>query len=126
MRLSSPGIGAFVPVKKSAEFPLLRTRAGCDLCCSAVSPFHLHCMLCGAPMDGFSASKTCSAKCRATFKRERRRLQSILCWVVPDDRSGKKLRKWLPRRILGLPHTPVCKGSGARRRKKPTGKAVGG
>jgi predicted nucleic acid-binding Zn ribbon protein len=98
------------------------SRQSCPLC-ESHSVFHLHCMICRQPMDGFTASKTCSSSCRTLFKRERRRLKSILCWVIPDD-GGKKLRRWLPRRIVGVPHTGVYKPSGARRRKKGQVKGI--
>jgi hypothetical protein len=70
------------------------SRQSCPLC-ESHSVFHLHCMICRQPMDGFTASKTCSSS-----------------------------RRWLPRRIVGVPHTGVYKPSGARRRKKGQVKGI--
>jgi len=51
------------------------------------------------------------------------------CWIIPDDGSGRRLRRWLPLRFLAMQDTGVSKASGAHRAilpKKMTRKPKGG
>ncbi len=81
--------------------------AGCD----SGTPFHLHCIVCRAPLSGF-ARKTCSELCKQVAKSERRKLRTELCWIIPVSSPTKKFRRWIPKRLL---HTRVYKASQPRR-----------
>lgn len=94
----------------------------CPLCRTDRS-FHLHCAVCRGPVEGFTR-RTCSDDCRATLKRERRKRQSIQCWVSPMDGLGKKFRRWLPIRLVLTRHNGVFSASGPRRRDARDGKGV--
>ncbi len=86
------------------------SRRSCAMCDSG-GPFHLHCIVCRAPLSGFSR-KTCSELCKQVAKSERRKVRTELCWIIPVSSPTKKFRRWIPKRLL---HTRVYKASQTRR-----------
>lgn len=89
--------------------PRLRSSSGHNA--SAV----LHCMICCAEMPVSTLRKTCGPECRKIFKRMRRAVQSVRCWVTLFGGPGKRLLLWLPRKSVMRSDTPLSRASGAGR-----------
>ncbi len=74
----------------------------------------LHCMICCVEMPVSTLRKTCGPECRKIFKRLRRAVQSVRCWVSLVSEPGKRLLLWLPRKAVMRPDTGVSRGFRAR------------
>jgi predicted nucleic acid-binding Zn ribbon protein len=89
--------------------PRLRSSSGHNA--SAV----LHCMICCAEMPVSTLRKTCGPECRKIFKRMRRAVQSVRCWVTLFGGPGKRLLLWLPRKSVMRSDNPLSGASRAHR-----------
>lgn len=76
-------------------------------------PGALRCMICAGPMPVTTLRKTCSEACRRIFKALRRAASSVRCWIEPEDGSGRRFRRWIPRRFAEPLDTGVSKACGA-------------
>lgn len=107
---------------RSVVQPRLRSSTACKSAvvnlpcdrCERGSDFHLHCMVCRAPLEFSTTRKTCAGECRAVFKTERRKARSVRCWISREDAPGKRFRRWLPKRFATPRDTVVSKASAAR------------
>ncbi|MFQ5695416.1 MAG: DUF2116 family Zn-ribbon domain-containing protein [Terriglobia bacterium] len=74
--------------------------SGCRTCrASRTPPNHRHCVVCGIDIPENGRRFYCSPGCRLYEKKRRRRANSIEGYFQPKG-SQKRLRVWLPRRLL--------------------------
>src|SRR5579863_6145030 len=87
-----------------------------ETCCRfpscTVPEYHLHCTRCGARLR-LDQRLFCGDTCANEDRQAKRNALSVRCTVQPEDGNGAKLRRWIPRRILGRTYTGVSKPSGA-------------
>ena len=83
---------------------------GCKLCGQA--GYHRHCVICGKALNE-RQRLFCCAEHEKYDQAERRRLRSVRCLVQPEDGSGRKMRAWVPKRLLGRMDNRLSRPSGA-------------
>jgi predicted nucleic acid-binding Zn ribbon protein len=94
----------------------------CPLC-ERGAEFHLHCMVCRAPMEFHRLKKTCAGDCKRIFRAHCRNARSVRIWLQTD--GGPKRRVWVPRRSLKGMDTRVSRAFRAITAPQGGGKASG-